>query len=190
MDFLNDISKRISGAARSVQEKTRDSMELTRLGSEIRSLNAELDRLYGALGRAYYDAQAAGDPDNAVLTPFIEQIEQGLARLEALIGQRDRLRQQRRCPSCNAVQSLNAKFCANCGARLPEAESPAEQPRPDVEYCPECGALRKKDAAFCPACGKAFGETSAPQAEPEITWPGPKPDVASDDEAPKEESQE
>ena len=189
MDFFNDIGKRLSDAARSVQEKTRDGVELTRISNELRTLAGELEHLYGALGRAYFDAQAAGDPDPAILAPFIEKIDAALAQSNTLSEQRDKLRQQRRCPSCNAIQPLSARFCSACGSRLPVQETPAEEPAAAEEYCPECGALRKKDAQFCNACGHRYGEETA-AAEPQITWPGKKPDLSSADEEPQEKTQE
>ncbi len=192
MDFLNDLGKRLSGAARSVQEKAKEGAELGRLSNEARVINGELEKLYGSLGRAYYDAQKNGAEDLSALNAFVEKIDAALVRMDEIRQQRDRLRQQRRCPSCNAVQPIEARFCSVCGTRMPEREAPAEAPAADAEYCPSCGSLRKNGAAFCDVCGKRFddAEEAPAPAEPVITWPGEKPDTASTDEEPKEETRE
>lgn len=46
------------------------------------------------------------------------------------------------CPECGAPQERNAKFCAECGAKLV-----AEQ------HCTGCGAKLKRGAKFCSECG-------------------------------------
>ena len=78
MDFLNDIGKRLSGAARSVQEKAKEGAELGRLSNEARIVNGELEKLYGALGRVYYDAQKNGAEDLSALNAFVEKIDAAL----------------------------------------------------------------------------------------------------------------
>lgn len=45
------------------------------------------------------------------------------------------------CPNCNAVVSVNAKFCPECGQKL-------------KQVCPDCGTEVKANAKFCPECGR------------------------------------
>lgn len=44
------------------------------------------------------------------------------------------------CPNCNADNRDAAKFCDNCGFRLPIA-------------CPNCGTVNRAEAKFCDNCG-------------------------------------
>jgi membrane protease subunit (stomatin/prohibitin family) len=46
------------------------------------------------------------------------------------------------CPSCASPVAAGAKFCANCGAKMPENR-----------FCSQCGAKVAAGAKFCPACG-------------------------------------
>src|SRR5580704_8469838 len=56
-----------------------------------------------------------------------------------------------RCPKCSTENSVNAKFCAECGAKL------------DAR-CSSCGAQNPPDAKFCTQCGTRVGAaSSAPQ---------------------------
>ena len=56
MEFFNDLGKKSSHAARSVQERTREGVENTRLSADLRAARAELERqledpsTYGTLG--------------------------------------------------------------------------------------------------------------------------------------------
>lgn len=46
------------------------------------------------------------------------------------------------CPTCGAIVSASAKFCAECGKPLTAA------------YCTECGAKLEPTAKFCSQCGR------------------------------------
>jgi RNA polymerase subunit RPABC4/transcription elongation factor Spt4 len=45
------------------------------------------------------------------------------------------------CSECGYVVEPEARFCANCGGRLP------------TRYCPACQVLVSSDAKFCTNCG-------------------------------------
>ena len=53
-----------------------------------------------------------------------------------------------KCPACGAVLPPNAKFCLNCGEKVPEAEE-------HTVVCPNCGKTVSK-AEFCSECGYKF----------------------------------
>lgn len=46
------------------------------------------------------------------------------------------------CPSCGAGISAKAKFCPECGQKIPTAK-----------FCPECGSKVSATAKFCAECG-------------------------------------
>lgn len=59
------------------------------------------------------------------------------------------------CPTCGAANPAGARFCNNCGARLPEG-------------CPDCGHVNPADARFCNNCGRRLQDapSAAPAAAP------------------------
>lgn len=58
------------------------------------------------------------------------------------------------CPNCgNKMNEANA-FCANCGAKKPEARR-----------CVNCGQVLKDDVAFCPNCGTPSRAHTDPSTE-------------------------
>ncbi len=57
---------------------------------------------------------------------------------------------RRKCPKCGSDLPEDAKFCLNCGERVPADE--------DTVICPECGKRIPK-VKFCPECGHKFGNT-------------------------------
>ena len=156
MDFFNDLSKKFSHAARTVQERTRDSVESTRLSMDLRAVNSELEKNYTALGRAYYESLTV---EGAIVPEeLIHRVHNCLVQIENLTALRDRARQQSRCPSCGSVQPEGSRFCAHCGRPMPEA-APEMQEAPaydDAQFCESCGAMREGAARFCAVCGHAF----------------------------------
>mgnify|MGYP001795369987 CR=1 FL=1 len=51
------------------------------------------------------------------------------------------------CPECDAANPDGAKFCHNCGSKLPV-------------MCPECGTAALAGAKFCTSCGTALAKPS------------------------------
>lgn len=179
MDFFNSIGKKFSNAAKSVQQRTRETVSATKLNGELRDLKAEKTKLFKVLGETYFEVR---DSEGAK-----EQLELICSRIEQINGEcrainlkLDALNRQKRCPGCDAVIDEAAKFCPKCGAKLPEPaeEKPEEKPETDkaLDYCPGCGAIRKGDGIFCEVCGAAYDEPEAA-----INWPD-----ANDGEAPEE----
>lgn len=170
MDFFNDLGRKFTQAARSVQAFTRDGVENSRLSSDLRSAQSELEQRYAELGKAYYES--LGSPDAEVPLALIDRVRAALARVDELTLQRDR---RVRCPGCGAVQPPEARFCSNCGKRMPEDAPALDEPAPDdAEYCPECGAMRRDDDAYCAVCGRSF----APEADPPAAPSRPVPPIS------------
>lgn len=188
MDFFNDIGKKVSNVARQMTEKTRESMESTRLYGDIRSSQNDLEQLFGEYGKACYAMRTANGDEEKVRN-LEGGIQAMIKRIEDLNAQRDELRAVRRCPACGSVQSREARFCANCGKRMPE-EPPKteEEDKTDAaEFCTECGAMREPGKRFCAVCGRDFCpeevETAPEKAEeinPSELSDAEEPDVAEE----------
>ncbi len=182
MEFFNDLGKKFSHAARSVQERTREGVENTRLSADLRAARAELERQLTELGRAYFEFAGGGEP---VPDELVARVRATMEQIEALSAQRERARQQTRCPGCGAVQSGEARFCSNCGRPMPE-KSPELRDAPaaddEVQYCEHCGAMRQNGVRFCTVCGAPF--------EPGEDAPAPQPPAVPAPAAPLEEPEE
>lgn len=180
MDFFNDLGKKFTKAARSVQELTREGVENTRLAADLRSARSELDRRLADLGRAYYESLSDG---GEVSPELVSRVRATMDSIDELLAQKDRTRAQVRCPGCGAMQAADARFCSSCGRQMPE---PSPQPIEEsvgedgVEYCAECGAMRENHSKYCAVCGYAFDDAEMPA-------PAPR---SMSDEAPAEPSEE
>ena len=167
MDFFNDLGKKFSSVINSVTEKTKESVEASQLSSDLKSARSALEALYAEYGKACY-AIYSGSGDAEAAQAVAKRIDEAVKRLEALNAQREELNEQVRCPGCGALQPKAARFCSNCGRRMPE-EAPKPEPEApaEVEYCPDCGAQREGESKFCAVCGRPFeAEPAEADAEP------------------------
>lgn len=158
MDFLNDLGRKFSQAVQTVQERTRDGVESTRISVDLRSARADLEKHLLELGRAYYESVESGGEVPAVM---VERVRDCMNRIEDLIAQRDRTRQQIRCSGCGAVHPEDARYCSNCGRPLPEKSPELPAQMDDPEYCSACGAMRRDQARYCAVCGADFENEEA-----------------------------
>lgn len=169
MDLLNEVSKRFNSVARSVTEKSRENPELNRLNGELQSAQAALEALYARYGKACY-ALKAGRGQPQAEEDLAVRIRAALLHIDELSRRRSVLQAMKRCPSCGAIHEPQARFCSNCGKRLPE-DALRPEPMPAGQYCLNCGAERSPQDACCPVCGADFEapKPAAPQrpaAEP------------------------
>ena len=79
MDFFNDISKRVSTAAKSMQKRTRESVEVGKLNGQMRVLRDQCGKLVASLGEAYYKS-VNGDQTQDQMDFIVEQIRQNEAQ--------------------------------------------------------------------------------------------------------------
>jgi class 3 adenylate cyclase/tetratricopeptide (TPR) repeat protein len=63
-----------------------------------------------------------------------------------------------RCPQCQQENSVGARFCNGCGARLQLA-------------CPSCGHVNAPGSRFCSGCGTKVSEQTAAVAGPRFSSP-------------------
>lgn len=158
MDFLNELGKKL--ASRS--ERGREDSDANRLTAQLRDAREELEGLLADLGRAYYESVAGTSQD--VPPGLVDRVREAMERIERLTARREREVQRVRCPSCGAMQPESARFCANCGRRMPEAPPVLDAPdAPKAEYCAHCGAMRQGGERYCALCGAEFSpEDAAP----------------------------
>ena len=151
MDFLNELGKKL--ASRS--ERGREDSGANRLTAQLRDAREELEGLLADLGRAYYESVAGTSQD--VPPGLVDRVREAMERIERLTARREREARRVRCPSCGAMQPESARFCANCGRRMPEAPPVLDAPdAPEAEYCAHCGAMRQGGERYCALCGAEF----------------------------------
>lgn len=59
------------------------------------------------------------------------------------------------CPNCRWLNSVGARYCNGCGARLPR-------------ICPSCDSANEPESRYCSDCGASLGEHSSAVSEPPL----------------------
>jgi hypothetical protein len=67
------------------------------------------------------------------------------------------------CPDCNAEQPDGARFCNQCGAKLPAPVPIALAPD---WHCPACGFENQPGSKFCSECGEKLAVMAMEAAPP------------------------
>jgi flagellar hook-length control protein FliK len=128
MSFLNDLGKKIGGAAEVAADKAKDLAEITKINYDISAVQKQMECDYAEIGKQVF-ALEKDDPESPV------------AELCAKIVNAQQ-----------TIDSLSARI-AQIKAEGPQAAAPASAPASGKRFCPACGAEAVGDAKFCQSCG-------------------------------------
>lgn len=117
--FMNRLGQRISQAANSAVEKSKEMVEIAKLSKQISDAGLEITRLEQTIGSRFYAAYTGAD-DVPDMHELCKQIDQLYARIERLQLELDGIRGVPHCQGCGSPLEDAAKFCPNCGHKLTE----------------------------------------------------------------------
>lgn len=126
MGIFDDLGKTISAAATSTAQKTKEVAEITKLGFAINGKEDDIKVLYNEIGKIMCEEYAEAIPEAlSEKMTMLSGLKQEIADMQAKILV---LKKVAVCTSCGAENPLSGKFCANCGAKLPEiAPAPKDE---------------------------------------------------------------
>jgi len=123
MGIWDDLSKTISNAANVTAQKTKDIADLSKLSLSLNAKESELTDIYTELGKELFEEYKQYAP---------EALSEKMRKAELLRQEMADIRKKilvlkniAVCPECDAENTLSAKFCINCGAKLAEPEAVA-----------------------------------------------------------------
>lgn len=117
MEFFDKLSNTITAASKDGLNKAKEIKDTAKLTLDIKEREGAIQRMYRELGKAYYQNHKE-DP-----TPEYDQIfaiKAAFEEIGELKANIDEIRGIKRCVSCGAVVTQDAKFCASCGAKVEE----------------------------------------------------------------------
>ena len=166
-----DVFEKVQDIVKAASDKTSEIIEVSRLKAGIADERRALTDQMAKLGAIYYELYKNGE----VLTPDAVNICMIADKYSSKIGERqaelDKINEanaakraaknpapvstEQECPECGSKNPEGAKFCFDCGAKLPEIidveanEVEDEPEQPKKHYCTSCGAELKEGKKFC-----------------------------------------
>jgi len=170
-----DVFEKVQDIVKAASDKTSEIIEVSRLKAGIADERRALTDQMAKLGAIYYELYKNGE----VLTPDAVNICMIADKYSSKIGERqaelDKINEanaakraaknpapvstEQECQECGSKNPEGAKFCFDCGAKLPEIidveanEVEDEPEQPKKHYCTSCGAELKEGKKFCSECG-------------------------------------
>ena len=166
MAFFDKLAASVSKTAKEVSEGARTLADKNRIRKDIDAIENELTSRFREIGEKCFNEGADSPaPEYEELFKAVKELK---AALEAKQRELDALNGAGLCPNCGKPIAKDAKFCASCGATIPEAPAPAQAPTPHTTpMCRNCGAPLSQEAAFCAVCGtKVEKKEEAPAEAP------------------------
>lgn len=174
-DMNMDVLEKVQDIVKAASDKTSELIEVSRLKAGIAEERRALTEQMAKLGAVYYELYKNGE----VLTPeavnicmiadkYTTKIEERQAELTRINEANAAKRAAKNpapesteleCPECGSKNPEGAKYCFDCGAKLPEiidVEASEVEPEPEPpakHYCTNCGAELAEGKKFCSECG-------------------------------------
>ena len=125
MAILDDLSKKVTDAAKAVSRRTQEAADAVKLNGQIASLQEQIEDRFSQVGKAYYAVHTG--TGNEAADKLCAEIEKLQTEQKDIREQLDNLRNVKRCPNCGESQATSATFCAGCGTKMPEVKNPAPE---------------------------------------------------------------
>lgn len=135
MAFFDEFKQKVNKAAQSVSNKTKDNMEISRITSASKNIDGEIESLLMQIGCAYVESNGADSENLSALAARVGELRERQAELER---QKQQIKNRNLCPGCGLAFPKGARYCPNCGVKLPEPEPEPEEE--SAEEAPEAEA--------------------------------------------------
>lgn len=158
MGIFDDIGKKITQTGQSTVQKAKDFAEVSKLNTQINDEISAMNNYCMQIGRKYYDLYRSNPQDE--FAELCGQITASGRKIQVWKEEVQKIKNVRRCPSCNGENDYESKFCRTCGAKLEDDDAP-NAAEPGARHCVVCGAQLNEGAQFCVGCGAKTGDAAA-----------------------------
>lgn len=151
MSLLEHFNRAKTEISQKVVQESRGAGENLRLKNAISANEQKIKQMYMEIGEAYYKEKQ--DNPEIFAKPMVETVFRLMAENEENRKKISVLKGNVICTKCGFGNQQGAKFCGECGARLPE-----KMPVLGGVICPKCGAQAEEGMRFCMSCGTELTE--------------------------------
>jgi len=118
MGVWDKFSEMMNNAGINISGKAKNIVSLSSLQSKISVEESKIENTFAELGKKYYEMHHE-DP-MCQLFSYCEKINASKIEIDELKKEIEAVRGLQRCPSCGGTVAIEAKFCPECGFKMPE----------------------------------------------------------------------
>lgn len=147
-EFFDDVVVNAKTAASAVSKKATSVYDTSKHKISAAGIRGEINQKLRDLGKYTFKAEVYGTDMSEEIARTIAEIKELKENLDIINAHIDAVKNQKKCPHCEAKVPKNSVFCNICGSRIdeevepdvePMAEeaAPAEAPAPEVKTTAE-----------------------------------------------------
>ena len=134
-EIFDDVVINAKAAAAVVSKKASTVYDTSKHKITAAEIRGEINKKLRDIGKYTYKKEVFGVDTSAEIAQAIAEVKELKENLEIINAHIDSVKNQKKCPQCEAKVPRNSVFCNICGAKLTEEEpvgETAEQPRKTV----------------------------------------------------------
>ena len=125
-EIFDDVVINAKAAAAVVSKKASTVYDTSKHKITAAEIRGEINKKLRDIGKYTYKKEVFGVDTSAEIAQAIEEVKELKENLEIINAHIDSVKNQKKCPHCEAKVPRNSVFCNICGAKLTEEEPEAE----------------------------------------------------------------
>ena len=125
-EIFDDVVINAKAAAAVVSKKASTVYDTSKHKITAAEIRGEINKKLRDIGKYTYKKEVFGVDTSAEIAQAIEEVKELKENLEIINAHIESVKNQKKCPQCEAKVPRNSVFCNICGAKLTEEEPEAE----------------------------------------------------------------
>ena len=131
-EVFDDVVVNAKAAVAVVSKKASTVYDTSKYKITAAEIRGEINKKLRDLGKFTYKKEVFGVDTSAEVAQIISEIKELKENLDIINGHIDSVKNQKKCPHCDAKLPRNSVYCNICGAKL-EDEAPVDEAAETVE---------------------------------------------------------
>lgn len=135
MDFIKDISRKLTETAKVAAKKSSEMVEVTKLNMNIGSEEDKISKAYAEMGKMVCESFEKGEEIPESFKELCEKVSGIKENISKMKQQILKLKNIKICPSCGTELECEVAYCSKCGTKqeiiLPDDKDVAGKEEPE-----------------------------------------------------------
>lgn len=145
-EIFDDVVVNAKAAAAVVSKKASTVYDASKYKITAAEIRGEINKKLKDLGKYTYKAQVFGADTSAEISQTVAEIKELKENLDIINEHINSVKNQKKCPQCDAKIPKNSVFCNICGARIDGSEESSDE---SENFSSEATEESKESACAC-----------------------------------------